>query len=131
MNKHILNIVLIIHIFVIIFVTLIPFSNNNFFLFLHTIIVPFIIFHWIANKNSCILSTIELNLRKKIHNDDKTDNCFTCRIFEPIYDFKINYSQHTILIYFITSVLWIISTTKIYLKFKSGEIKKISDITKQ
>jgi hypothetical protein len=128
MNIHILNIILIIHILIVIFVTVIPFSNNNYFLFLHTIIVPLIIFHWIVNKNTCILSTIEKQLRQSIHNDYSEDNCFTCKIISPIYEFKFNYAQHSLLIYIITIVLWIISATKLYRKIKSGEISKFSDV---
>lgn len=123
-----LNIVLLIHILIVIFITIVPFFNNNYFLFLHSIIVPLIIFHWIVNKNTCILSTIEKQLRQSIHNDYSENNCFTCKIFTPLYDFKFNYAQHSLLIYIITITLWLISISKLYTKIKSGEITKFSDV---
>ena len=128
MNIYILNIILIIHILIVLFVTIVPLFNNNYFLFLHSIIIPLIAFHWIVNKNTCILSTIEQQLRQKIYNDYSEDNCFTCKIISPIYNFKFNHAQHTILPYVGIFILWLISASKLYKKIKSGEITKFSDV---
>lgn len=128
MNILILNIILIIHILVVLFVTTVPFCDNNYFLFLHSMFIPLIIFHWIVNKNTCILSTIEKQLRQRIYNDYTEDNCFTCKIISPIYNFKFNHAQHTILPYVGILVLWLISVTKLYKKIKSGEITNFSDV---
>lgn len=131
MNQFILNIILFIHICVVLFVIVVPFMNSNYLLLMHSIIVPFIILHWIVNDNTCALSLIEKQIRKKMNNGISVDenDCFTCRIINPIYDFKSNYEQFSKFIYFITTVLWLISSSKLYTKYKNGQIKSIYDLT--
>ena len=69
--------------------------------------------HWIINDNRCALSIIEKNIKKKLYNTDELE-CFTCKIFEPIYDFKSNYEYFSYIIYTITVILWIITLFKLY-----------------
>lgn len=128
MNKIILNIILFIHLSVMLFIIVTPFIDSNYFLLMHCIIVPFIMLHWFLNDNTCILSIMEKKIRehitgKKINKDD----CFTSRIINPIYDFKANNEDWAHVLYIVTTGLWLISTSKLYFKYKTGEIRTIYD----
>ena len=131
MNQFVLNIILFIHLCVVLFVLIVPFMNSNYLLLIHSIIVPFIMIHWILNNNTCALSLMEKQIRKKMNNNISVDDndCFTCRIINPIYDFKSNFDQFSNFIYFITTILWLISLHKLYTKYKNGKIRSFYDLT--
>lgn len=128
-NNVLLNIIWSCHLLVVCLVVGVPFFGSNYFLLLHAILVPFIMFHWYVNDNTCALSLMELHLRKNMGqtNVDQKD-CFTCQLINPIYDFRANYSDWTITIYSITTFLWIISLSKLYYGFYSGNINSLEDI---
>lgn len=131
MNQLFLALVMLCHIFVVLFVIITPFTNYNYFLILHAVAVPFIMIHWILNDNTCMLTTVEKHIRTKINGESPDSNdCFTCRIINPIYDFKSNYEQYSTFIYIITISLWLITMFKLYNKWKSGDISTISDLFK-
>lgn len=126
MNAFLLHIVIFLHMMVVFFVLLTPFTNNNMLIFMHAITVPFIMAHWYINDNQCVLSTAEKHIRKHIDPTDvDQDNCFTCSIINPIYDFKANNEDMSTFIYTVTTVLWTIGLYKLYCAYKSGEIKSI------
>ena len=108
--------------------TVTPFTNSNYFLLLHAIFVPFLILHWICNDNTCILTIIERKLRKEIYGKVDEDECITCKLIEPVYDFRKNYKTFTILIYAITILLFLISSGKLYYKYSIGEIRNFRDL---
>lgn len=130
MNNILLNLILICHFLVVCFVVFIPFFGNNYLLLLHSILVPFIMLHWILNDNTCVLSTIETKIREKMNGGIPVDRneCFTCSLIDPIYDFKANYNTYSVIIYIITTILWLISAGKLYCGFQSGSIKSFMDI---
>ncbi len=133
MRKSLLNIITLIHIIYIIFVIIVPFTNSNYFLFLHAILIPFMMFHWLCNNNTCAITLAEKTLRKSLYGtdvNDSKDNCITCKIIEPIYDFTNNYKKYSKIIYIITIILWFIGVSKLLLKYKRGEISKIQDLIK-
>ena len=131
MKKSLLNIITLLHIIYIIFVVIVPFTNSNYFLFLHAILIPFMMFHWICNNNTCAITLIEKTLRKSLYGtevNDIKDNCITCKIIEPIYDFTNSYKKYSKIIYITVIILWIITMGKLFLKYKSGEISNIQDL---
>jgi hypothetical protein len=92
-------------------------------------IVPFIIFHWVLNNNMCALTLVEKKLREKITGTKNAEKeCFSCKIIEPIYDFKNNYKDRAKFIYASASLLWIISMVRLYLRYKNGHIKSYKDL---
>lgn len=93
-------------------------TNNIMLLLMHVIIIPFIILHWILNNNECSLTTIEKLIKQKYYNDNNYV-CFTCKLIEPVYDFKNNYYNFYALIYGITIILWLICIYKIYKQLKN------------
>jgi len=129
MNELFLQLITFIHILFILFVIIVPFTNSTYFLLLHAIIVPFIMLHWVMNDNTCVLTIIEKSLREQMYGvKPKKDECFTCSLIEPIYDFKNNYESMSTAIYIITIVLWGISIYKLYAKWQCGEIKSFNDL---
>src|SRR4029079_19804711 len=103
-KEILLKFITLIHILFVLFIVLAPFSNSNYILILHFIFVPFMILHWILNDNTCVLTIIERNLRKKMYGEEQYDDedCFTCRLIELVYDFKKNYETFSKFIYIIT-----------------------------
>lgn len=94
---------------------------------MHTVFVPFMIMHWVANNNTCVLTTTEKYLRGGI-NTTKDEDCYTCQLINPIFDVTKNYNQFSNWIYIITIGLWLFSSYKLYNKFKTGQIKNIRDL---
>ncbi len=130
MNEFILKLITLIHILVILFIVIVPFTSSTYLLLLHVIVVPFIMLHWLINDNTCVLTIIEKNMREKMYGEAKTEDCFTCRLIEPIYDFKNDYSSFSTIIYIVTFALWAISVYKLYSKYSSGEISSMKDLFK-
>ena len=127
LKNILLKLITFIHILFVLFIILTPLSNSNYFLLLHAIMVPFIIFHWICNDNTCILTLIERKLRKEITGKDDED-CITCQLIEPIYDFKKNNQSLSTFIYCTTISLWLISALKLYYKYHTGSITSLRDL---
>lgn len=130
MNNILLNLILVCHFLVVCFVVFTPFFGCNYLLLLHAILVPFIIFHWLLNDNTCVLSTIETKIREQMNGGLPVDRneCFTCGLIDPIYDFRSNYDTYSTIIYIITLLLWSISVGKLYLGCKSGSISSFYDV---
>lgn len=128
MKDILLKIITLLHVLFVIFVVVTPFVNSNYFLFIHTIFIPFLILHWICNDNTCVLTIIERKLRKEIYGKVDEDDCITCRLIEPVYDFRKNYGTFTIIIYALTIMLWLISSGKLYYKYSSGSITGFKDL---
>ena len=112
--NFLLYLINIIHIFLILFIIISPFTNNIGLLSVNFIIIIVIILHWISNDNSCALTIIEKKIRTKYYNNNKKIDCFTCDIFEPVYDFRSNYENYAILLYIIMLILLCITTYKLY-----------------
>ena len=134
MNNLVYLTIYIIHLTVLIFVIVSPFTNSNYLLFMHSILVPFIMLHWLLNNDSCAVTMMEKYARgggnieniKNIDNDD----CISYKIVGPIYNLTKDYADHSKLTWIITISLWLISVSKLYIKYKNGEIKNIKDLNK-
>ena len=121
----------IIHIIVILFVLLSPFSNSNYLLFMHFVIVPFIMFHWIMNDNTCCLTVAEKMIKEKVYNRQVDMNeCITYKLIAPIYDFNNNHKNFEIFTYILTISLWLISGYKLYTKIEDHQITSFKDLMK-
>ena len=121
----IIKFITLLHIFFILFVIITPFLSSNYLLLLYTLTIPFLILHWLCNDNTCVLTIVERKLRGK-ERDDK--DCFTCRLIEPVYDFNKNYETFSTATYIIVISLWLLSTAKLVLKYRSGQITSIQDL---
>lgn len=131
MNKSVLNIISFLHMLLIMFVVGVPiFSNDIFLLLIHLWIVPFILLHWYLNDNNCALSMIEKKLRERIYgkeHDIYEEDCITCKIVEPVYDFHKKMEQYNLrgALCIITILLWLITVVSINEKYKNGEISQL------
>jgi hypothetical protein len=112
-----------------VFVLAAPFSNSNYLMLLHAIVVPFIILHWLLNNNTCCLTVAEKYVREKNTGFSvKEGDCFTYQLVAPIYDFNKNNQAFSTFIYLLTISLWIISVYNISNKICKGEINTINDL---
>lgn len=128
-NDSLVIMINIIHLIVIIFVLTAPFSNSNYLLLLHTIIVPFIILHWVLNNNTCCLTVAEKYIREKNTGTTvKEDDCFTYQLVAPIYDFNKDHQTFSTFIYILTTGLWMISVHNLSYKYCSGQINSLNDL---
>lgn len=129
LNKIKLKLILVCHILLVCFVVISPFLNSNFMLLMHLIIVPFIMVHWLLNNNICALTLMEKKLREKIYGTtENQEDCFTCKIIEPVYDFKKNYKHQSTAIYGITTLLILITLIRLFHRYKCGYITKFHDL---
>lgn len=127
-NDSLLILINIIHLIVIIFVLATPFSNSNYLLLLHIVIVPFIMLHWLLNNNTCCLTVVEKYIRQKtISNKINEKDCFTYQIIAPIYDFSKNHETFSTFIYILTISVWLISVYNLSWKICNGQITKLQD----
>jgi hypothetical protein len=124
-----LKFILLCHILLVCFAVLSPFINSNYILFTHAMIMPFIVVHWLVNNNICALTMAEKKIREKLYGKETSEqDCFTCKIIDPVYDFKNNYEELSHFIYGIVLTLWSISLFRLYCRYKNGEIKCFSDL---
>ena len=128
-EKFILYLIMIIHYIVICYVLIVPFFGTNYLLTTHAILVPFIVFHWIVNDNTCVLTLMEKYARKNLNipYDNDSDN-YMAKLINPIYDFNMNNKDCSTTIYGITIGLWLISVMKLYCKYKNGTISSFEDL---
>jgi len=100
-------------------------------MFLHILVVPFIIIHWLTNNNKCCLSTAEKHIRKIAHGTkSNTKDTFIYQFIAPIYDFNKNYESYSAFIYIVTVLLWSISMINLGRNINSGKVKSYNDLFK-
>ena len=126
MNKIIDNLILFLHIIFIIIAIVIPFTNSNYFLMMYAITIPFILMHWICQDNTCMVTLVEKYLRKKYNYDN--EDCITCKLIEPVYDFPKKYTKYNTLIYLIAGILLSLAIFKLSYKYYNGYIKNVKDL---
>jgi len=114
LNSILLLIINCVHLMVILFVVIVPFTNSKLLLLLHSIIVPFIMFHWIINNDTCAITVMEKFMREQINGCIVSENeCFSHKIIGPVYNFMnehVDYSQWT---WVMTITLWLITMYKL------------------
>ena len=131
MEKLLLYIVILLHALFVMFVVVTPFYGNNYFLMLHAIIVPFVMFHWYLNDNTCALTLMEQKIRQNLYGSVPDPNdCFTYRLIAPVYDFKKNNSDNSSVIYIITIALWFYTLLRLYLNNRNGKLSSLDDLVK-
>lgn len=132
MNIVILYLISILHLAFIFFVVGVPlFINTNCILLLHAIIVPFMMAHWFANDNMCALTMLEKHVRTQVYGDEegsKIDDCFTCRLIEPVYDFDKNFDKFQKILYITVVILWIITLCRMYSNYRIGKLNSFTDL---
>jgi len=128
LDEVILKLIMLCHYAIILCVVGIPFTSNNYLLVMHFICVPFMMGHWYMNDNTCALTMIEIELRRKLGYNVNKDECFTCQLIEPVYDFKANNKEWETYLYVISTCLWLITTYKLFSMYARGEIYTMHDL---
>lgn len=129
MKEIMLYLIIALHFLFVIFVILTPFIGTNYFLILHSIIVPFMMAHWYTNDNNCALTMMEKKLRKNLYGVDPDPNdCFTYNLIAPVYDFKKNNNDMSSIIYIVTIALWGYTLLRLYSNYKSNKLSKLQDL---
>lgn len=128
-NDSLVILINIIHLIVIIFVLAAPFSNSNYLMLLHTIVIPFIVLHWLLNNNTCCLTVAEKYIREKNTGTTvKEGDCFTYQLVAPIYDFNKDHQAFSTFIYILTISLWLVSVHNLSNKYCTKQINSINDL---
>jgi len=129
MNILLARVINILHILFVIFVVSTPFTSINYILLLHSVFLPFLILHWVMNDNTCVLTLVERQARKQALGDNYIEeDCITCKLIEPIYNFKNDYKTFNKLIYTVTIALWSVSIYKLASKYFNNEIHQWRDL---
>ena len=129
MNTAAITFIQFLHLIFILFIIVTPFLNSPYFLLLHVIVIPFMLMHWVIGNNTCVLTLAERYL-KGIKESDSTENCYMCRLIYPVFDFSKNRTELRKILYTSAIILWLISVTRLYRKYKSGEISHLMDFFK-
>lgn len=116
------NAITILHILFMVFVFGVPFTDSNYFLLLYAIFVPFVVIHWLCNDRTCVLCIGEQMFRSKVLGDDDPENCISCHLIHPVYEFKEKYKKHGDMIYGIVIFLWITTLVNLGMRYKKGNI---------
>jgi len=103
-----MTIINFIHVLVVIFIIGVPFTNIEYLLSIHLLVVPFIVLHWLTNQSVCALTEIE----KFITNKRDDDETFFGKIMGPIYKFKTK-EEETLFLYGLMACLFTISYIKL------------------
>lgn len=100
------NIVRILHILFVLWMILIPFSNNEPMLVLHLIVSPFLWLHWLTSQDACSLTLLECYLRGV-----PSDQSFFHSVVSPVYKIQ----DETIRgIAWVASIgLWLVTLSKV------------------
>jgi hypothetical protein len=131
LNDSIIALITVLHLIVLIFVVGAPFSNSNYLLSLHAIIVPFIIVHWWLNNNTCSLTVAEKFIRQQAYGETANEeDCFSYKLIAPIYDFNKNHKTYSTFTYILAFSLWGVTIYNLSNKYKTGEFKHMNDLIK-
>lgn len=122
------KVIMVLHSLFILFIIITPFIKSDYFTLIHAIIIPFIVFHWIVNNNTCSVVFVEKKINRLVFGYDKDYRGFFANLIEPVYDFKKNHNEYALCIYGITIALWLVSVYKIYQRYEQGKIKSLKDL---
>lgn len=92
-----------IHLCVVLFVALAPFSKSCNLVLLHALCIPFMYLHWVTNNDTCALTELEKLLSNKRNNQET----FIGSIVSPVYKLENNDLKIA------SMLLWLISLSRI------------------
>ena len=104
------NLIWLLHILLVVWIVVTPFTQNEPMLVLHLIMVPFLWFHWVLNDDTCALTLIEQKLRG-IDPSECAEKSFFFNLVSPVY--KIQDDSIRKLSWVISIVLWLVTLSKV------------------
>lgn len=105
-NKFLANVCWLLHALFLLWVVVVPFTNNEPMLVLHLIIMPFLWFHWLLNDDTCALTLMERHLRGVDHEDS-----FFHSLVSPVY--KIRDKDARVVSWVVSVLLWLVTVSKV------------------
>ena len=128
MYKILLYLIVALHSLLVLFLIVAPFTNITPLIFLHAVMIPFIILHWVLNNNTCALTLAEFKIREYINGGPvDRSQCFMARLMDPVYDFKKNNHSRRHFLYFSMLFLWAVSCYKLYKLRSIGKLNTFDD----
>lgn len=100
------NVCWVLHILFVLWVLVVPFTNNEPMLVLHLFVLPFLWFHWWVNDDTCALTLAERSLRGVPSEDS-----FFHNLVSPVY--KIQDSDVRSASWVISILLWLVTLAKV------------------
>jgi len=120
-NIFLANTIYYFHLFIVLFVVIVPFTNIASLLVLHVAGAFCLLVHWKLNSNICSLTVLEAQLR----GIDRV-NTFTHELIAPIYD--ISNTEWSHLCSLLTIILLFVSLFKL---INNEKIKELYTVCKQ
>lgn len=105
-SEFLANLVWLLHMAFVLWVVIVPFTNNEPMLVLHLIVMPFLWFHWLVNNDTCALTLMERGLRGVSEQES-----FFHNLVSPVY--KIQDGQLRVVCWVASFVLWFITLRKV------------------
>ena len=99
------NFIRFLHILLMVFLLLTPFSNNIYLLKISLLLIPFLMLHWITNNDTCALTEIEKYLRGTSYSYDT----FIGSLVGPVFMLDNIDQISRYIIYLVSTILWLIS----------------------
>src|SRR6056300_714820 len=84
-----MNIIFIIHLVFLLWILIIPFTNDRRNLEFYSVLIPFIFYHWSVNDDTCALTQVEMMI-----TGQKKEKTFMGRVVGPIYKMEENEINH-------------------------------------
>ena len=100
------NVCWLLHLLFVLWVVVVPFTNNEPMLVLHLIVMPFLWFHWCLNDDTCALTLMERHLRGV-----SCEESFFHNLVSPIY--KIRDEHVRTASRWISILLWCVTVSKV------------------
>jgi hypothetical protein len=100
------NVCWLLHILFVMWIVIVPFTQNEPMLVLHLMIMPFLWFHWILNDDTCALTLMERHLRGVSSEDS-----FFHNLVSPMYKIQDNDIRKGAWV--ISIILWMITLSKV------------------
>lgn len=104
------NLIWLLHILLVVWLVVTPFTQNEPMLVLHLIMVPFLWFHWILNDDTCALTLIEQKLRG-IDPSECSEKSFFFNLVSPVY--KIQDDAVRKISWVLSIALWLVTLSKV------------------
>ena len=114
----------IIHFILVLFIIGVPFSNSEYLLTIHLLIVPFIMLHWITNQSVCALTEME----KLVTGKTCDDETFFGKVIGPVYKFKTQ-KEENLFVWTLLISLWLVTFFKLkatHFEYLKSDLARIS-----
>ena len=104
------NAIWLLHILLVLWVIVTPFTNNEPMLVLHLLMIPFLWMHWLLNDDTCALTLIEQKLRG-LDPSECAEKSFFFNLVSPVYKIQDDAMRQ---VAWIASIgLWMVTLGKV------------------